>query len=91
MYRKQNKRVDKLLHVLLKVTRDVLFEQLRKETLGKVTSKQRDILSRHKHAKEVDLKDIQKNRLLDWVIPSKERAGVNYFISQNESSLDCTC
>ena len=52
MEKKQNRRVDKLLHLLLKVARDKIFERFLKTQKGKTTYRQSEINKRHKTASE---------------------------------------
>jgi len=51
---KQNRRLDHLLHVLLKISRDIIFEAFRKSEIGKVSHRKCEINRRHLRAKELD-------------------------------------
>ena len=51
---KQNRRVDALLNVLLKLARDKTFERLIKTEKGKLTHRIADINKRHKSAEKMD-------------------------------------
>ena len=50
---KQNRRIDDLLFTLLKINRDVMFNSLRKEELGKVTHRKKEINRRHSSAHRI--------------------------------------
>ena len=52
-HQKQNRRVDCLINVLLKVARDKAFERLLKMENGKVTYRQSEINKRHKNAEKL--------------------------------------
>ena len=52
MDKKQNRRVDKLLHLLLKVARDKIFERFLKTQKGKMTHRQSEINKRHRTASD---------------------------------------
>jgi len=62
---KQNRRVDKLLHVLIKIARNLIYEQLRKTEKGKTTHRRCDIHRRHKAAVEAsdncNILEVSKN------------------------------
>ena len=47
---KQNRRVDKLLHVLFRIARNLIYEQIRKDEKGKTTHRKAEINKRHKNA-----------------------------------------
>ena len=52
---KQNRRVDRLIHVLLRIARNLVYEQLQKVEKGKMTPK----YMRHKAAIELEKQSIQ--------------------------------
>jgi len=45
---KQNRRVDKLIHVLYRIARNLLYEQLTRIEKGKLTHRRCEINKRHK-------------------------------------------
>ena len=55
MEKKQNRRIDRLLHLLLKIARDKVFERLLKSQKGKLSHRVCEINKRHKTAKQIDL------------------------------------
>ena len=50
---KQNRRIDDLLFTLIKINRDVMFNSLRKEELGKVIHRKKEINRRHSSAHRI--------------------------------------
>ena len=52
MERKQNRQVDKLVHFLLKIARDKVFDRAIKTQKGKLTHRFCEIKKRHKNAEE---------------------------------------
>ena len=52
MERKQNRRVDKLVHFLLKIAREKVFDRTIKTQKGKLTHRFCEIKKRHKNAEE---------------------------------------
>ena len=53
MEHKQNRRVDFLLHMLLKISRDKLYDRLQKVEKGKNTHRMTEINKRHKSAESM--------------------------------------
>ena len=53
MEKKQNRRVDYLLHILLKVSRDKIFERLQKTQKGKLSYRLYEINRRHRAAEKL--------------------------------------
>ena len=79
---RQNRRIDNLLHVLLKINRDTIFNTLRKEEMGKVTHKSKEIIKRHTSAQQmmasndVDIQCCEETG--KWKIRSSDGTGVYY-------------
>ncbi|XP_076445334.1 uncharacterized protein LOC143283108 [Babylonia areolata] len=86
--RKQNKRVDSLLFVLLQLARDKACEQLYKCHMGKMTHRLREILIRHKSA--LTIKDVEEHGN-EWIVLSAERNDVQYYVIPNETCPECKC
>ena len=81
--KKQNRRVDQLLFVLLKISRDKNLDQIIKKQKGKITHRIREIRIRHKNSESIDLLDIKKISVNEWTVR-------NYTIQQI-MQLDCNC
>ena len=47
---KQNHRVDRLIYVILRIARNLVYEQLQKAQVGKITHRKSEIYKRHKLA-----------------------------------------
>ena len=92
----QNQRVDNLLHVLLKLNRDIIFNTLRKEEVGKVTHRVRDINRRHVSAKEMldsDNVDVQRCESGKWKVRSESNSSyydVALVGERDNCPLSCT-
>ena len=91
---KQNKRIDHLLHVLFKINRDIVFNFLRKEEIGKRSHKVCEIQKRHHTAKEMVEKggiDIQVSGSDSWKVQSESTSENYYVIEKVASSSMCDC
>ena len=53
MEKKQNRGIDKLLHILLKIARDKVFERVIKTQKGKMTYRLSEINKRHRAAEKI--------------------------------------
>ena len=53
MEKKQNRRIDRLLHILFKIARDEVFERVLKTQKGKMTYRLSEISRRHKAADKI--------------------------------------
>ena len=56
---KQNRCVDRLIHVLLRIARNLVYEQLQKVEKGKMTHRKTEIHKRHKAATELEKQSLQ--------------------------------
>ena len=87
---KQNRRVDHLLYILLKISRDKAFEQLCKMEKGKTTHRICDINKRHKTALTLlPLAIIEDAGDNCYRITSQSRPGITYNVVVNLS--ECLC
>lgn len=72
---KHNRQVDQLLHVLLKLSRNLVFDQIVKTEKGKLTHRKCEINKRHKKA----LAKIGKMRVIEmdngWKVESLKKKG----------------
>ena len=84
---KQNRRIDCLLNVLLKLTRDKAFERLRKIEDSKLSYRQLEINKRHKRAESLSNDQIVLTSTSEnvWLVNSQDK---NYSISKKKG---CSC
>ena len=89
MERKQNRRVDKLVHFLLKIARDKVFDRAIKTQKGKLTHRFCEIKKRHKNAEEaIPLANIQSvTKGKTWKVQSSDK---NRLYTVDISSA-CSC
>lgn len=87
---KQNRRVDALIRVLLRLCRDKVFERLQKLEKGKSTHRISEIHKRHKNATEIGFECIQPLSSECWKINSQN--GPNFYtIRKCLQSTSCRC
>lgn len=88
--KKQNRRVDYLLHVLLKIARDKVFERLQKTQKGKSSYRLCEINRRHKTAEKLSSADAMISVSKDlWKVKSSSTIQSHYTV---EKILDkCSC
>ena len=91
LQQKQNRRIDFLLSVLLKITRDKVFDRLTKLHKGKYSHRVSEINKRHKAAVamlSLDIPVTQKNEK-SWNVPSKKDGSINYVIRLINEKCNC--
>ena len=87
---KQNRRIDYLIYILLKIARDKAFEQLQNAHKGKVTQRICDINKRHKTALSfVSLAIIQEVGGNKYKVSSQSWLGITYSIEKIGSNCMC--
>ena len=88
--KKQNRRVDNLLYILLQIARNLIYEQLKKVKMGKNTHKITEINKRHKIANDSQQQStIHQMKESVWEIQSLSKKGTIYVM---EKKLDqCSC
>ena len=89
---KQNRRLDTLLSIVLKISRDKAFERITKLQKGKNSHRIREINKRHKKAEEMmssGSEPIQES-LTRWTVKSISSPDVTYTI-QLSSHTNCEC
>ena len=87
---KQNRRVDKPLHVLFRIARNLGYEQLRKEEKGKTTHHKSEINKRHKSALAIaDTCQVLELSKEEWKVQLQGNQDVFYIVQLLQSS--CTC
>ncbi|XP_030017106.1 uncharacterized protein LOC115437873 isoform X2 [Sphaeramia orbicularis] len=85
--RKQNKRLDHLISVLLKTARDLVFEHLIKSEKGKCTHRHTETMKRHRSGQTITDIDMQDVDL--WKVKSTEDENLWYEVRRVND--DCTC
>ena len=87
---KQNKRVDHLIHILLKVARDKAFEQLQKSEKGKHTHRICDINKRHQAAMSFAvLATVEDIGNCTHKVSSQSLCGKYYTVQTIQESCNC--
>ena len=88
---KHNRRVDFLLHILLKISRDKVFEQLIKLEKGKYTHRVSEINKRHKSISTLEplSENIQAIDDLSWNVSSARDGSITYVVKIVKET--CTC
>ncbi len=78
---KQNRRVDHLLSILLKIARDKAFGRFQKLNKGKMTHRVSEINKRHRTSElmQTTVKSLQDSV---WTIESQERKGITIYTVQ---------
>lgn len=87
-----NKRLDKLITALLKLTRDKLFDRLIKLCKGKVTQKIATIHKKHQLGKlipAIAICSTEAGRM--WRVKSQSLQNTWYHVLKNENSNQCDC
>ena len=87
---KQNRRVDKLLYILLRIARNLVYEQLRKVEKGKMTHRITEINKRHKSAIDIHKQSVI-HKLKDgvWRINSLTKKDTFYTIEKQQDQCCC--
>ena len=91
---KVNKRVDKCIHTLLKITRDKTFERLIKMTKGKKTKKITEIHKRHLASHEMTMESVIAIQERIWEVKSsrnerKYMVALENLVSPEKCMLKC--
>ena len=91
LQQKNNRRIDFLLHILLKIAKDKVFERLTKLEKGKYSHRISEINKRHKsgikmlpHSTNISEKD---NKC--WIVPSENDGSVRYTVRLIKETCDC--
>ena len=90
---KQNRRLDHLLHVLFRINRDLVFNFLRKEEIGKRSHRLCEIQKRHISAVTINKKgiDIQSNDCDSWKVQSESTPDLWYIVEKIASTCNLSC
>ena len=89
---KQNRRVDTLLNTLLRIARNLIYEQITKEEKGKLSHRKCEITKRHKEAvKLISICTVSQESKLDleWKVQSQSNKETYYTISKSQTSCSC--
>ena len=86
---KQNRRLDALLNVLLKLSRNNAFERLQKLEKGKNSYRLSQMNKRHKHAQQLDKDCIHELSSKTWLVNSQQTAEHTYTVKCLQS-LTCS-
>jgi len=90
MEKKQNRRIDFLLHLLLKIARDKIFERLQKTQKGKSSYRLCEINKRHRTAQKMSMTDILLANSNLWKIkPSVSSRCDPYLVKKQLDSCSC--
>ena len=73
LQKKQNRRIDALLNVLMRIARDLVFESIIKQEKGKQTHAIHEIKKRHESAEEMAVKGMEANSAEEgvWTVSSE--------------------
>ena len=91
MQQKQNRRVDFLLHTLLKIAKDKVFDQITKLEKGKFSHRIAEIYKRHKSAENLIhlSKDIVQKDGNTWIVPSEADPSIYYTVKLIHKTCNC--
>ena len=81
---KQNRRLDHLIHIMFKISRDKSFEQIQKTHKGKITHRVREMNKRHAQAQEMikdDIKPVGASET-SWNVPSQSISSKTYTVER---------
>ena len=85
---KQNRRIDFLVHTLLKIARDKVFEQLTKLEKGKYSHRVTEINKRHKSAVKMSV-NIAAEDETSWMVLSDHDGSVTYNVKLLSETCNC--
>lgn len=86
---KHNKRLDKAIFYIMKFVRDKLFDRLITLNKGKLTSKLKDLRSRHKKSYELDTSQLMKVDGTWQILSLSSKNPEFYQIYDNIENCDC--
>ncbi|XP_011407648.1 PREDICTED: uncharacterized protein LOC100639460 [Amphimedon queenslandica] len=90
--KKQNRRVDHLLHILLKISRDKTFERLQKTQKGKLSHRISEVNKRHRTAQNMNASEvIISNTGATWRIKPTVPDSQEKFYTVEKISDACSC
>ena len=90
LHSKQNRRVDKLLHILFRIARNMIYEQVIKIQKGKMTHRRCEIQKRHVTAMEIfntcSVKQINQE---EFKVESQTQKDVFYVVQRLLKACNC--
>jgi len=87
---KQNRRVDKLLHILFRIARNIVYEQMLKVEKGKMTHRRCEIQKRHTSAVEMaSTCTISPVNHDEWKVQSQVQSEVFYTVQRLLETCSC--
>ena len=87
---KQNRRVDKLLHILFRIARNIVYEQMLKVEKGKMTHRRCEIQKRHSSAIEMaSTCTINSVSHDEWKVQSQVQSEVFYVVQRLLETCNC--
>lgn len=89
---KQNRRVDTLMNALLRIARNLIYEQITKEEKGKLSHRKCEITKRHKEAvKLIEICTVSQESEVDleWKVQSQSNKGTYYTITKSPTCCNC--
>ena len=92
LQKKQNRRIDYLLHILLKISRDKVFDRLQKSQKGKISHRICEINKRHRTAQSMNPANciISRNET-SWRIKPESSTQQEYYTVEKVSNNSCSC
>ena len=92
LQKKQNRRIDYLLHILLKISRDKVFDRIQKTQKGKISHQISEINKRHRTAQSMDPASciISRNEA-SWRIKPESTSQQQYYRVEKVSNNTCSC
>ena len=86
---KQNRRIDDLLNTLCRIARDLVYEDIRKEEMGKMSHRKCEIIKRHKRAIEMGKSCIIVQQSdMGWKVQSQANRSEFYMLYRSDP---CNC
>ena len=86
---KQNRRIDDLLNTLCRIARDLVYEDIRKEEMGKMSHRKCEITKRHKRAIEMRKScTIVQQSDMGWKVQSQTNKSEFYMLYRSDP---CSC
>ena len=91
LQKKQNRRIDALLNVLMRIARDLVFESIIKQEKGKQTHAIHEIKKRHESAEEMAVKGMEANSAEEgvWTVSSESDPNNVYYVKQIKDECSC--
>ena len=92
LQKKQNRRIDYFMHILLRISRDKVFDRLEKTQKGKISYRICEINKHHRTAQSMDPANciISKNET-SWRIKPESTSQQQYYTVEKVSNNPCSC